>query len=197
MSSFCTSCGTASSGATFCTSCGAAMETAVTTSTRTEEMVQASAPDLKQMSTGMDDEASSKKKTILIGAAAVLLLSTGIGAFLAGKSSVDLKKEQKTSYDSGFSAGDTAGFDRGYDAGDSAGYDRGYAAGDTAGYSRGDSAGYDRGDSAGYDRGYSSGKTDGCESVFEGANYADHLIEYYPYNSYYRYGRTYVSKSDC
>lgn len=205
MSTFCTSCGTASTGAAFCTSCGAAMGAAVAApTTSTEEVVQTFAPVSDQTSSeiegeveAVENDAASKKKLLLIGAAVVLLVGIGVGSFLAGKSSVDLKKEQKASYDIGFSAGDAAGYDRGYEAGDSAGYGRGDSAGYDRGYDAGDSAGYDRGDSAGYSRGYSSGKTDGCESVFEAANYADHLIEYFPYNSYYRYGRTYVSESDC
>ena len=201
MSTFCTSCGAANTGAAFCTSCGVAMGTAIAaTTTSTEEVAQTFAPVSDQTSSEIDGEvdavgkdAASKKKLLLIGAAIVLLVGTGVGSFLAGKSSVDLKKEQKASYDIGFSAGDAAGYDRGYDAGDSAGYDRG----DSAGYDRG----YDAGDSAGYDRGYDYGKTVGCENVF---SFYDGTYDYVaPYNPYGYYtsskypGRYYSEKSDC
>lgn len=203
MSSICPSCGAASSGAAFCTSCGTAIATPVAaySAEASETVVE---PTDQSFSPGDVTETdyttpmtSQKRKFLLVGAASALVLGIGVGSFVAGKSSVDLKKEQKTSYDSGFSAGDSAGYDRGFSEGDSAGYDRGYSAGDSAGYSRGDSAGYDRGDSDGYDRGYNEGKTAGCQNVFDNANYSDYLIGYYPYNSYYRYGRTYVSKTDC
>lgn len=180
MSTFCTSCGTASTGATFCTSCGAAMGTTVPAVASTKEVPQTFANVADQTSTETEGEvtvegsnASLKKKPLLIGAATVLFLGVGIGAFFAGKSSVDLEKERKTAYDSGYSVGESAGYDRG------------------------DSAGYDRGDSAGYGRGYAAGVTAGCENVFNRAGYADHLIEFYPNNYYYRYGSTYVSKSGC
>ncbi len=203
MSSICSSCGASSSGAAFCTSCGAAMAnsfnaTAAESSDVTEDssFFSVSTEELTE-----EEESPSKdsrnKKMLMIGASLVLFFGTALGSFLGGKSSVDLKKEQKISFDSGFKSGDSAGYDRGYSAGDSAGYDRGDSAGYDRGYSAGDSVGYDRGDSAGYDRGYSAGHTAGCEYVFDNAGYSDYLIGYNPYNSYYRYGRTYVSKSDC
>lgn len=180
MSTFCTSCGTASTGATFCTSCGAAIGTTVSGSANTDKTVHASEPVIAQTPIKIEGEvvsdgsdSSSKKKPLLVGAAAVLILGIGVGSFFAGKSSVDLEKERKAAYDSGYAIGDSAGFDRG------------------------DSAGFDRGDSSGYSRGYAAGITDGCENVFEKAGYADHLIEFFPNNYYYRYGSTYVSKTGC
>ena len=185
MSTFCTSCGAANSGAGFCTSCGTpatasvtspavAPTPAITPITETawsnlEESVDSAEPSVSSEN-GQD---VSKKKILVNAAVFVLIVGIGVGAFFAGKSSVDLQAERKAGYDSGFSAGDSAGYDRG------------------------DSDGYDRGDSAGYSRGYSTGFTAGCESVFNNASYADHLIEYYPTNYYYRYGSTYVSKTGC
>lgn len=185
MSSFCTSCGAANTSSTFCTSCGAAMGAPIAASAPAASAPQEDALSSVLPLTEVDSSTESvgagidlkKKKLLKIGAVAVLVIGGGVGSFLAGKSSVNLKKEQKVSYDLGFNAGDTAGYDRGYNTGDS--------------------AGYDRGDSAGYSRGYSSGYTAGCESVFDNASYADHLIEYYPGNYYYRYGSTYVSKTGC
>ena len=200
MSTFCTSCGSASTGAAFCTSCGTAMGSVVAPTAVTEEVAQTFTPVSDQTPSETDgdvavvgNDAASRKKLLLIGAGAILFLGTGIGSFLAGKSSVDLKREQKVSYDSGFSAGDSVGYDRGFSEGDSAGFNRG----DSAGYDRG----YDAGDSAGYDRGYDSGKTVGCENVF---SFYDGTYDYVaPYNPYGYYtsskypGRYYWEKSDC
>lgn len=182
MSTFCTSCGTASTGAAFCTSCGSAMgpevkETAVA-QTAVSEVSMASTKVSEGESTFESESPSSpesKKKFLLIGAAAVLLLGTGIGSFLAGKSSVDLEKERKASYDAGYEVGDSAGYDRG------------------------DSAGYDRGDSAGYDRGYDAGKTAGCLEVFSFSDGTfDYLIPYSPDSYYDKYpGSYYHGKSEC
>ena len=68
----------------------------------------------------------------------------------------------------------------GYSSGESAGYDRGY----TLGFSTGDDAGYSR------------GRVDGCEWVFDQLNYQD-LIGYNPGAYYYRYGSTYIARSQC
>lgn len=174
MSTFCTSCGTASTGATFCTSCGAAMGTTAPTTTSTEEVSQIFADvadqtpiDTEGEVTKEDSNASSKKKPLLIGATAVLFLGVGIGAFFAGKSSVDLERERKISYDKGYSSGDLDGFDRG--------------------------------DSAGYSRGYGAGRVYGCEWVFDQANYASYVTKYDVYG--YAMGRfpgsVYVSKTNC
>jgi hypothetical protein len=67
----------------------------------------------------------SKKKLILVAAAVIVFLGSSSGAFFLGKSSVDLEKERKIGYDSGYDSGDSAGYSRG----DSAGYSRGYTAG--------------------------------------------------------------------
>ena len=184
MSTFCTSCGAANSGAGFCTSCGTPAATTsapapapapvVTPVTETAWSSPEESVESAQISLSPGNGLDVSKKKILVNAAVfVLIVGIGVGAFFAGKSSVDLEAERKSGYDSGFSAGDSAGYDRG------------------------DSDGYDRGDSAGYSRGYSTGFTAGCESVFDNASFAAHLIEYYPTNYYYRYGSTYVSKTGC
>lgn len=145
MSLFCTSCGAASSGARFCTSCGTpapaptpgsapaptpAPTPVVTPVTETAWTIsEGSVASDFQSSSSENQAVSSKKKLLLIAAAVVLFVGTGVGAFLAGKSSADLEKERKAAYDSGFSDGDSAGFNRG----DSAGYDRGYGSGKIAG----------------------------------------------------------------
>ena len=70
------------------------------------------------------------------------------------------------------------------------------------GYSTGESAGYDRGYSLGFstgdDAGYSRGRVDGCEWVFDQLSYQN-LIGYDPSAYYYlfKYGSTYISKSQC
>jgi hypothetical protein len=117
----------------------------------------------------------SKKNLIFVAVAVIFFFGCTLGAFFVGKSSVDLKKEQQISYDSGYNAGDSAG------------------------YERGDSAGYSRGDSAGYDRGYDSGKTAGCEEVYSFSDGVwDYMEPYDPYNSYNRNpGSYYSSKSSC
>lgn len=162
------------------------MGTAVPPVVTTEEVANVYAPTSNQVSNESDDSLASglggiesKKRLLLIGAAAILFLGTGIGSFLAGKSSVNLKEEQKASYDIGFSAGDSAGYERG----DSAGYDRGY----------------DAGDSAGYDRGYDSGKTAGCLDVFSFSDGTyDYVTPYNPNSYYSKYpGSYYTEKSDC
>ena len=68
----------------------------------------------------------------------------------------------------------------GYSSGESAGYDRGY----TLGFSTGDDAGYSR------------GRVDGCEWVFDQLSYQN-LIGYNPGAYYYRYGSTYIARSQC
>lgn len=178
MSSFCTSCGTASSGAAFCTSCGTAMGTVTSPVAANVEAASVYKPTSESPSSEANEVVSatngnpdSKKKLLLIAAAVVLVLGTGIGSFFVGKSSVDLEKQQKISYDAGLSAGDSAGYDRGYDAGDS----------------------------SGYERGYKSGKTAGCLDVFSFSDGTfDYMIPYDP-NSYYdKYpGSYYTEKSDC
>ena len=145
MSNFCTSCGAANSGSGFCTSCGASIGATAQTAVSTPAPTPAPAPtpvtetawsnpdesvlagtSSSELASGSD---SSRKTILAIVATVVLFIGTGVGAFLAGKSSVDIEAERKTGYDSGFSAGESSGFDRG----DSAGYDRGFSAGKTAG----------------------------------------------------------------
>jgi hypothetical protein len=177
MSTFCTSCGNASNGETFCTSCGASVGNATAASPTTS--AQGTAENTYGISTEQPNvvvssdtaaagtATSSKKKLLLIGAAGVLFIGLGVGGFFAGKSSIDLEKERKISYDKGYSSGDVDGFDRG--------------------------------DSAGYSRGYSAGKIDGCEWVFDQANYASYVTKYDVYG--YLMGRfpgsVYVSKTNC
>jgi len=141
MSLFCTSCGAANSGARFCTSCGtpAPGSTPAPTPTPTPVVTpvtetawtisEGSVASDFQSSSSESQAVSSKKKLLLIAAAVVLFIGAGVGAFLAGKSSVDLEAERKIGYDSGFSAGESSGLE----SGDSAGYDRGFSAGKTAG----------------------------------------------------------------
>jgi hypothetical protein len=183
MNTFCTSCGAANSGAGFCTSCGTATDASTQTVASPSAPVTETAWSNSEGSVAFDNPSlspesgsdSSKKKLILIAAAVILFFGTGVGAFLAGKSSVDLEAERKTSYDQGFEAGDTAG------------------------YSRGDSAGYSRGNSAGYDRGYDSGKTAGCLDVFSFSDGTyDYVTPYNPNSYYSKYpGSYYMEKSDC
>ena len=188
MSTFCTSCGAANSGAGFCTSCGTPAATTsapapapapapvVTPVTETAWSSPEESVESAQISLSPGNGLDVSKKKILVNAAVfVLIVGIGVGAFFAGKSSVDLEAERKTSYDQGFEAGDTAGF------------------------SRGDSAGYDRGDSAGYDRGYESGKTAGCLDVFSFSDGTyDYVTPYNPNSYYSKYpGSYYMEKSDC
>jgi len=187
MNTFCTSCGAANSGAGFCTSCGtpavAPAQTPASAPAPAVTPVAEAAWTISEASVTSENPlvpsesraGSSKKKLLLIAAAGVLFVGTGVGAFFVGKSSVDLEAERKTSYDSGFEAGDSAG------------------------YSRGDSAGYSRGDSAGYDRGYDSGKTAGCLEVFSFSDGTfDYVTPYNPNGYYSKYpGSYYTEKSDC
>lgn len=141
MSTFCTSCGAANSGVGFCTSCGtpatAPAQTPASTPAPAVTPVAEAAWTISEASVTPENPVgpsesragSSKKKLFLIAATVVLFIGTGVGAFLAGKSSVDLEAERKSGYESGLKAGDSAGYSRG----DSAGYDRGYDQGKTAG----------------------------------------------------------------
>jgi hypothetical protein len=136
MSSFCTSCGATYSGNSFCTSCGAVQNvvepnSAEPTSVATPKVSEAS--DIGPVSAESAHESQlndvtvtkSKKKLILVAVAVLVFLGSSSGAFVLGKSSVDLEKERKIGYDSGYDAGDSAGYSRG----DSAGYSRGYTSG--------------------------------------------------------------------
>ena len=202
MSSFCTSCGAAYRGNSFCTSCGAVQNrvepvSAVPASVDTPKVSETS--DAQLMSDVASQEAQisdgtktkSKTKLILVAAAVIVFAGSSSGAFFLGKSSVDLETEKKTSYDSGYNAGDSAGYERG----DSAGYSRG----DSDGYSRGDTDGYSRGDSAGYDRGFDAGKAAGCDRAYSFRDGSwDQVEPYNPYTSYNRHpGDYYNSRSDC
>jgi hypothetical protein len=162
MSNFCTSCGTANSGVGFCTTCGAALAASLTLPT--VSTVTASVPELLwsedgPLLAGVGGSKSPKKKFLLVGVFTVIFFGTGVGAFFAGKSSIDLEKERKTSYDSGSRVGD----------------------------------------SAGYGRGLRQGKIDGCEWVFEQADYASYVTKYNLYGyGYGRYpGSVYISKTSC
>ena len=179
MSTFCTSCGAANSGAGFCTSCGTPATASVTSPAVTptpavtpvtetawsspEESLESAQPSFSPEN-GKD---VSKKKILVNAAVFVLIVGIGVGAFFAGKSSVDLEAERKMGYDSGFSAGE--------------------------------SSGVDRGDSAGYDRGFSAGKTAGCRDVFSFTDGTfDYLIPYDPFTSFDKYpGGYYTERSDC
>ena len=208
MSSFCTSCGASYRGNSFCTSCGAVQRvvesnSAEPTSVATPNVLDIS--DAQLMPDGVAHEpqisdgtrTKSKRNLIFVAVAVVFFCGSTLGAFIVGKSSVDLKNEKKISYDSGFNAGDAAGYSRGDAAGYSRGDAAGYSRGDSDGYSRGDSDGYSRGDSAGYSRGYDAGKTAGCEGVFSFSDGVwDYLVPWSPYYSR-KQGRYYTSRSDC
>ena len=136
MSSFCTSCGNAMRGSAFCTSCGAVQnvvssDSSAVSAVDTSVVLQTSDQQLppEESSYGLqlseDSEPKGKKKVLVIAAIVLLFIGGASGAFFAGKSSIDLKKERKISYDLGYesgeSIGDSAGYSRGYDAGEEAG----------------------------------------------------------------------------
>jgi hypothetical protein len=184
MSSFCTSCGATYRGNSFCTSCGAAQSvvepiSAEPTAVATPKVLETS--DAQLMSDGVNQEpqisggtkTKNKTKLVLFAVAVIVFLGSSSGAYFLGKSSVDLETEKKISYDSGYSAGDSAG------------------------YSRGDSAGYSRGDADGYSRGFDAGETAGCEGVFSFSDGVwDHMVPWSPYYSR-KQGGYYTSRSDC
>lgn len=174
MTTFCTKCGTQTSAEKFCTVCGTSLneiKLEVQPPLALSEPFANQPQAEEQMSEFSVTEAKSKKLIVLAVVSLSLLVVVGAGSFFLGKSSVDLEGERQNSYESGYSDGLTLG--------DSQGYSRGLSAGDSQGYSR--------------------GLTDGCENVFENANYASHLTEYdiYGFGSGRFPGNVYVSKSNC
>ena len=182
ISKFCTSCGAAYSGNSFCTSCGAVQSVveptpAESTSIDTPKVLETSDAQLRSDGATQESQSDnatitkSKKKLILVAIAAIVFAGSSSGAYFLGKSSIDLEKEKKMSYDSGYDSGESSG----------------------------ESAGYSRGESAGYSRGYSVGETAGCEGIFSFSDGTyDYVTPYNPYNYYNRYpGSKYYAKSDC
>ena len=136
MSSFCTSCGAAYSGNSFCISCGAVQSVVEPNSAEitsfdapkvleTPDVGLVSVKSAHESQLGDAIKTKSKKKLISVVVAVIVFAGGSSGAYILGKSSIDLEKEKKISYDSGYDSGDSAGYSRG----DSAGYSRGYTAG--------------------------------------------------------------------
>jgi hypothetical protein len=68
-----------------------------------------------------DSEPKGKKKVLVIAAIVLLFIGGTSGSFFAGKSSIDLKKERKISYDLGYESGESTGRSAGYSSGFDAG----------------------------------------------------------------------------
>lgn len=136
MNRFCTSCGMLFKGDSFCISCGkeqkvlspdsselAPIDTSDSLETHKVQTIADAVSEENPINHGV--KSKSKKKAALAAAALILFAGGSVAAYFLGKSSIDLEKERKISYDSGYNLGKSTG--------DSAGYSRGYSSGKTEG----------------------------------------------------------------
>jgi hypothetical protein len=138
---FCTTCGTQSSGEKFCTSCGTSVNELKTEIPVTQSFYESAVEEnLSEKPTSVDSlkVGKSKKKIYLRVGALFLILGVGIGAFFGGKYSVDVDKAREEAYNLGLSSGET----RGYSRGSSDGYTIGFKAGCEGVFERADYANY-------------------------------------------------------
>lgn len=126
MSKFCTSCGTPNNGSSFCISCGAAAAK-TTTSTPATEVQEIKTPVSIETNELVSPEivVAKKRRGLKIALTMGTIAAALVGSFFVGRTSVDLEKERKISYDLGVESGESSGYERG----DSAGYSRGLTAG--------------------------------------------------------------------
>lgn len=130
MSKFCTSCGTPNNGSSFCISCGATLAK-TNTSTPESELQELKTSEVFEIAEPASQEVgvSKKGRGLKIALALGIVIAALVGSFVIGRTSIDLEKERKISYDLGVESGESSGYQRG----DSAGYSRGLSTGKTEG----------------------------------------------------------------
>ncbi len=131
MSQFCTSCGAQNSGSSFCTSCGTSLATDVSQSVSSIATPSIAAQPLatspmeaspSNNTSEPKQKRSTKRKVLLSVLGFVLIVGGSVGGFVAGKASIDLKKERSVAFDTGYQEGNLNGYTNGNDEGYKQGY---------------------------------------------------------------------------
>lgn len=148
MSLFCTDCGKPKKeDQQFCIFCGKSHTVSVTKLAEVDLEPKEQLSELINTESPMDDEINTplrSRAAVKISAGVLLIIGIGLGGFLTGKSSVDLKKVKESSYNDG----------------------------QQVGYVNGRTEGFNSGKTQGYNDGFNEGKTAGCNSVFDLTGYS-------------------------
>ena len=182
---FCTECGSKNEGHNqFCVVCGVSLP-------KVEGLPISESPINSDGQQGIETDSDSSESKFKLSKSKGLVVLAVVISFVLGVALTSenvfsgvigdrytekqLKSEKEQSYESGYSAGESAG----------------YSAGESAGYKKGEADGYDKG----YNRGEAVGLIDGCNNVFDKVD-SDQLIAiFYPYRTS-NLGKYYYTRDD-